>query len=265
MKKIKEYISSYKWVKPLIILVGVISLVLYSVSLRNQKIEAEQRLKVAQHNEKVALDSIRVTKDREGKAEYDKLAYLTKSIKDLQKLNEELAKEVKGIKGNVNTIIKSDVKVVEKEVPFIVKGELVDSTVTAFFNYDSTYSPGNYKRLAGYTQYNLKDGTTVAKKITDEVGISFTVGIKNKEEGKPEIFLRSDYPNFTVTKLDGAVLDPALFSNKKKTPLITPTISVGWTPLRFDNKEQVVRVTPKDVGVTVGAGFNIFKLLGIKK
>lgn len=259
----KEIIIKYKYQ-----IIGVLVIVaLWGAAhiLVNENAKLKKKLAVAEHNVKVANDSIRLVKDKLGRDEYDKLAYLTNSVKNLEKLNSELAEEVRAIKGNVNTIIKSDIKIVEKPVPFEVRAELVDSTLTAFFNYDSTYSPGNYKKLSGYTQYNLKDGTVVAKKITDEVGISFTTGIKGMEEGKPEIFLKSNYPGFSVTNLDGAVLDPKLFKPKNKTPLMTPTLAVGWTPLTYDNKEQIVRVSPRNIGVTAGVGFNVFKLLGIKK
>lgn len=258
-----ELIKKYKFAIGAVVLL-LIGWAIINVQLQ-QNAKLKKELKVAEYNLKVANDSVRITKDKLGREEANKLAYLTNSVKTLMELNAELAEEVRTIKGNVNTIIKSDVKLVDKPVPFVVKAELVDSTVTAMFEYDSTYSPGNYRKIQGYTQYNLRDGTVIARKQVDEMGISFTTGIKNLDKGTPEIFLKSDYPGFSITKLDGAVLDPKLFKAKQKTPLITPTLSVGWTPLTWDNRTQKVGMNPQQVGVTLGLGFNVFKLMGLKK
>lgn len=243
----------------------IAGLILFNVHLYREAAMAKKKEEVAQHNLAVAQDSIRIVKDKAGRIEYQKLAYLTDKLDNLEKLNTNLANEVKQIKGKVSTIIQGEVKIVEKPVPFLVKGELVDSTVTAHFNYDTTYSEGNYRKLAGYTQYDLRNGSATGKKLVDETGIKFTTGIKDLDKGKPEIFLKSNYPGFSVTSLEGAVLDPKLFQPKKKTPLITPSITIGWTPIQWDSKDQAVKVQPKNFGVTVGAGFNILKLIGVKK
>lgn len=250
--------------KVLTVFVLISGLILYNVNLYRKAQEAEKREQIAQHNLNAAQDSIRTITYRNN-TYFEKLAYITDDVSSLKKLNLELANEVKNIKGSVNTIIKGDVKIVEKEVPFLVKSEIRDSTLTSFFNYDTTYSVGNYKKLAGYTQYNLKDGTSVAKKTIDEMGISFTTGIKDVDKGKPAIFLKSNYPGFTVTDLQGAELDPKLFQPKKKTPLITPGITIGYTPVTWSNSDQKLKLQPDNFGITAGLSFNVLKLLGFKK
>jgi hypothetical protein len=262
--KILEYLKNNKLLHIIIALVTFTLFLSYIVSLRKEREILQKQIKVANYNQKVTQDSVRLLKDKAGKDEYNKLAFLTESVKSLTKLSEDLAKEVKQIKGTVSTLTKAEVKIVEKPVPFVVKTELNDSTVKAFFNYDTTYSEGNYKKLAGYTQYNLKDGTAVAHKLVDEMGISFTTGIKNVDKGQPEIFLKSDYPGFTVTNLNGAYIDPKLFK-VSKTPLITPTLFIGYTPIGWTNKEQKVRLNTDQFSVGIGLGFNLLKISGIKK
>jgi type II secretory pathway pseudopilin PulG len=260
---IKTFLNK-NW-KGLAILLAAALLILWNVHMFRQNWVNEKKAQVAEYNLQVAQDTIRAVKDRQGRVEYDKLAYLTNSVKNLEKLNSDLAAEVKSIKGNVTTIIKGDIKVVHDTVPLIVKAELIDSNVIAHFNYDTTYSPGNYRKLTGYTKYDLKTGSVSGQKEVDETGISFTTGIKNLDKGKPEIFLKSNYPGFQVTSLQGAELDPKLFTPKKKVPLITPTLFVGWTPVNVNSKDQIVKIAPGQFSAGVGLGFNLFKVFGIKK
>lgn len=258
----KEFLQKNK--RALIMIIAVAGLILYNVHLYKNALISKKKAEVAEHNLAVANDTIRIIKDRQGRIEYTRLAYLTDKISNLEKMSQNLASEVKGIKGTVTTIIQGQVKIVEKPVPFIVRGELVDSTVTTYFNYDSVYSPGNYRKLSGYTKYNLRDGVVVAQKQIDETGIKFTTGIKDLDKGKPEIFLKSDYPGFSVTKLEGAQLDPKLFEPKVKVPLITPTLSVGYTPVLYSPTNKQITLENR-FGITIGVGFNLFKIAGMYK
>lgn len=263
MIEIKAFIKK-NW-KGLVIVLAAALLILWNVHLYQATWKAEKKAEVAEYNLKVSNDSIRVIKDRQGKDEYNKLAYLTNSVKALEKLNTELSTEVRSIKGNVTTIIQGQVKIVEKPVPFVVKAELIDSNVIARFNYDSIYSPGNFRKLSGHTSVDLRTGKASGQKEQDEIGIKFVTGIKNLDKGKPEIFLKSDYPGFTVTALDGAVLDPKLFTPKNKVPLITPTLFVGWTPINTNSSTGIVHMQPAQFSAGIGLGFNLLKVLNIKK
>lgn len=223
--------------------------------------DLKKEIAVANQNIKALNDTVRLTKDRQGRDEFDKLALLTDKVSKLEDLNQSLYAEVKAVKGKVSSIIAADVKVkeVEKPVPFVVKGELVDSTVTATFSLDTTFSPGNWRKIAGLTQYNLKTSQSTGMLTKSEFGMRFTTGIKNLDKGKPEIFLKSDYPGFTVTQLDGAVLDPKLFQ-KKKVPLITTGLNFGYTPVTYDIRTKKFDFNPSRVSVTAGINVNILKL-----
>lgn len=260
MKIITSFLT---WFRTNRLLGAALSVLLVSGLLHVQSCNDRQSLKkqiaVQNHNIEALTDTIRVTKDRQGKDEFNKLALLTTSVQKLTEMNESLAAEIKTIKGTVNTIVKSDIKLVDKPVPFVVKAELVDSTVRADFNFDTAYSPGNYRKLAGYTKYDLRTGVGSGYKTVDETGFSFKTGIKNLDKGKPEIFLSSDYPGFQVTSLEGAVLDPKLFAKKKRTPLFTTGLHVGWTPVTYDFVTKKTSVSATRFSASVGLNINLFR------
>src|SRR5687768_12380101 len=156
------------WVKTnktlLISFLAIVIFVLVNFFQFNQNQKLQKQLAVANHNITALADTIRITKDRNGVVEYNKFALLTDKISNLEKLNSDLASEVKSIKGKVSSIVSAEVKIVEKPVPFIVKGEVIGSTVRADFKYDTIYSPGNFRRLQGYTKYDIKTGEVSGEK-----------------------------------------------------------------------------------------------------
>jgi hypothetical protein len=236
------------------VIVTVLAIIFAFVNLIqfNQNAITKKKLAVAEHNLQAANDTLRVTIDKAGKEETNKLAFLMDEISDLKKMNVDLYNEVKNIKGKVSTVIQGDVTVVEKPVPFVVKAELADSTVRADFAFDTTYSPGNFRKIAGYTKYNLKNGESSGVKTTDEIGIKFTTGIKNLDKGKPEIFLKSDYPGFSVTALEGAVIDPNLFKKPRQKKL-SVGLHVGYSPLYYNLDTKKTGFANQ---LTAGVGLN---------
>ena len=217
------------------VIVTILAVIFAAVNLIqfNTNAITKKKLAVAEHNLQAANDSVRITKDKAGRDEANKLAFLTDQLSELKKMNIDLYNEVKSIKGKVSTVIQGEVKVVEKPVPFAVQAQLADSTVRADFKFDTTYSPGNYRKLSGFTKYNLRNGEATGEKTVDEIGIKFTTGIKNLDKGKPEIFLKSDYPGFTVTELDGAVIDPNLFKKPRQKKL-SVGLHFGYSPLYYN-------------------------------
>lgn len=242
-------------------ILAVAILFLFNLRQCGQTAKLRKQLAVSEQNIKALNDTIRVTKERNGDTEYNKLALLTDNVKDLQKLSADLAAEVRNIKGHVSTIIKGDVKLVHDTVPLIVQGEILNSVAVAHFNYDSVYSPGNSRKLSGYTNYDLVTGQVSGKLTQDETTMRFKVGIKNLDKGKPEIFLQSDHPGFSVSALDGAVLDPHLFSKKPHTPLLTLGVGIGYTPLTYDWVTKKATFNFHQLGATIGVNVNIIKLL----
>jgi len=162
-------------------------------------------------------DSLRVYKTKNGLLIYEKGALIseTKTLKDL---NKDLAEAVKYLKDHPVVIIKPEIRIVEvpKYIPIYVKDPVKNAdgsiTRTLEWAYDSTYSPGNYRLLKGdfkaTVDSNLNLSTTPMHINRDEFGMALTTGLTENKEGKLEIFVTSKYPGFSITKLDGALIDP---------------------------------------------------------
>jgi hypothetical protein len=246
---------------------AIIMVVLFMLLIRqcNQSSIADKKLKIANENIAALNDSIRIVTTNNGKPEADKLSFIVDKLSALEKLNADLAIEVKNTAGRVNTIIKSDIKIIHDTVPLVVHGQMIDSTVTTNFSFDKTYSIGNSRKLNGFTQYNLRNGKSNGTLNTDEIRIRFVTGIKDIDKGKPTIFLRSDYPNFTVDSLVGAEIDPKLFKPQNKQHLITLGFNVGLTPFTYDFIKQKAEFNISRIGASFGANFNLSRLLNLKK
>ena len=165
-------------------------------------------------------DSIRTYKTTNGKVISEKLALLVKHNK-LKQLNSELAKEVKYLKDNPITITKIEYVVQHDttEIPVYIDTSktiyLRDSTAVKLFadwNFDTTYSLGNYRKLSG--DFNVIADTGLNIDLTnfrisnDVIGLSLITGITESDKDMIEIFVRSDYPGFKATKIEGAFFDP---------------------------------------------------------
>lgn len=245
------------WVKNNIILLGVIlTLLLFNINqCRNNKI-ANKKLEVSEQNIKALNDTIRITKAKDGTLEANKLAFLADKVSSLENLSTELAKEVKKTKGNVNYIVNAGTKIVH-DTTYLTSAATVDSnSVVVDFKFDSTFSKGNSRSLAGYTKYGIKDKSSFAMLTKDSLNMSFVTGIKNLDKGEPEIFIRSNYPGFAATSIEGAVLDKKLFKGK------TPSkfgfgLQLGYSPLNYNFSTRKLGITNQ---ITFGIGLN-YKIL----
>lgn len=228
----------------------------------NQNKIAEKKLAVAEHNINVLNDSLRITKNKVGEDEFNKLAFLTDKVDNLAKLSTDLANAVKNINGKVGTIIKGTASVAIHDTLFLDATTTVEDTkIVTDFNFDTTYSKGNSRHIKGWTEYDLETQSTTAALTKDSLSIAFTTGIKNLYKGKPEIFLTSTYPGFTVTDLQGAVLDPKLFQPKTKQKLLTIGLNVGYTPITYSLNKKQFSFDPTRFGASVGINVNLSRLL----
>lgn len=229
-------------------------LLLVNIYQYNSNRETKKQLAITEHNLKVANDSVRITKDKAGKDEANHLAYYVKNNADLQKLNKDLALEVKNTKGKVNTIVKEQVKIVTDTV-YLASNTTIDetdSTITTDFNFDTTYNPGNFRKLKGFAKYDFKTKHSNAQLTQDEIGLTVITGIKNLDKGKPEIFVRSNYPGFTVTQIDGAVLDPKIFKTTTQRR-ISVGLNLGFSPISYNLADKKIETKSQ---ITFGAGIN---------
>lgn len=223
---------------------------------------AQKKLEVAEQNILALNDTLRETKNKQGEVEFNKLALLTDKVSNLEKLNADLAHSIKNIKGNVSTIIKGEAKIVHDTTYLDAEGGIENNLVTADFKLDTVYSPGNSRKIKGWTEYDLETDAVNAAITQDEIEMSFVTGIKNLDRGKPEIFLSSPYPGFRATKIDGAVLDPGLFKKPDKQKLITLGLHIGYVPITYSLSNKKIDFNLTRFGVGAGANINLSRLLG---
>jgi hypothetical protein len=165
-------------------------------------------------------DNIRTYEDKNGKLVSEKNALLLEK-KELKKYSKDLENEVKHLKDNPITITRVETKL--KHDTIYIKSTLDTNNVmfssdslykTAPFIWknDTSYDKFNYRMMNGRVvievgpdlYVNLQD-FTIDK---DEIGLSLTTGITESDDNQLEIFIKSDYPGFTPTKIDGALIDP---------------------------------------------------------
>jgi hypothetical protein len=205
MKKIINYITkNYTFI---LLIISVVFIVLFF----RQCSKTNQYKAQIQNNIDYYTDSLRTERTKNGKLEYDRTILITDKS-NLEKQNKDLYNELQLEKGKVKVIIKEIIKIVHDTIyihdTIISLGNdkyLVKWDYSEYFTKDKL----NYQILNGQTVLDCKilpptsKGTLLTK---NEIGISLITGIK-ENKGKLEIYVRSDYPGFTITHLDGAIID----------------------------------------------------------
>lgn len=218
------------------VIITIIALLLLAAGIYEYKKEENLKvqLKYSVQNLLAATDSIRTVQTNDKKAEEDKLAFVVSKNNDLQKLNDSLYLEVKNTKGTVNTIVDTKVQIVHDTVQLATTTTLSDSIVKSNFNFDSSYDNGNYQAISGYTTYNLKTGKSFGLLTTNAIGLHLITGIKDLDKGTPTIFVRSDYPGFIATSIEGAILSPSLFAKQKPAKKLGIGVDLSYSPLSYN-------------------------------
>lgn len=191
-------------------------------------------------NNQLALnDSIRALKNREGEWQYQKRSFVATEA-ELRNLSQTLAAELDKQKGQVaqlTAVVAKLITVWKQPIggTTVIQGNPCDSLGGDFvtewsskINYDSL----NYRILAGKNTLTLRDKLVKSSKtdiLIDEVGFNLTTGV-TKIDDHYEIFIKSNYPGFKPTKIEGAVIprkDLAPLDTKKWVIGIGPQIGIG--------------------------------------
>lgn len=258
--KIWEYLSSTKGQRNVLIILFVLAIIYFRGC-------GDQSQTIAKYEQNIAAlnDSIRIYKTKNGEIVYEKNALIV-SKNELSKYSKDLEKEIKYLKDNPIVVIKWKTKI-EHDTVFIpvVPGEEHwndDHTVkTVAFNwkYDTVYVDNNYKKLEGKYLVQVDTSLNVVTKSfmisKDEIGLSFTTGLTESKDDKLEIFIKSSYPGFKPTDVQGALIDPQksdiikkFFPPKRWT--VGPYIGYG---LYFDPSKMSVG-SGINVGISVSYG-----------
>ena len=204
-------------------LIGLIIILLFILGggyyfYQNKNID----LNIANQNIIALNDTITIEQTKKGELIASKAVLVTKN-KDLKDLNLALASEVKDVEGRVIRLTTTVANLRNKK-PIILIDSIYMSTSDSLlvkWGKNVQFDENNYRNIQGYTSVYLDSCVATGSKSTltlDEVGFSLTTGLR-EENGKIEIFVKSGYPGFSVTKLDGAEIDPAknpIFKNLTK-------------------------------------------------
>lgn len=189
-------------------------------------------LAAAEQNNAALRDSIRTTLTLNGELEYQRLLFVAEKD-SLQKYSKSLSDELKKERGKVRTLtnmlatIKQDTIEVENTVVVYPNGERGLEWATKKSGEDWNRALEGISKFRFIDTTNIKAGTTLITK--DELAMKIVTGIKEREDKKLEIFVRSNYPGISFTNIEGAILDPydPIFFKDEKRFSIGPVISAG--------------------------------------
>ena len=215
----------------------------------------KDELMVAGQNEKALHDSVRVTTNKLGEQVFLKNTFIADG-KKLKELNADLYREVKNLKGDVKMITTANAGI--KSDPIYLTNTITkyaDGIVDIGWKYDTIFSKGNYRKLAGiskiqYDSTNVLDkGTTIT---TDEIGISVTTGLV-KLDGSYQIFVKSNYPGMSISDIQGSILDKDMIQSDESSWVFGPYLGVGV------GVDPMNRTVGPNVSIGLGITYNLNK------
>lgn len=199
----------------IILMAGIVILFLLLLQQCGARKNAEIDLAMANNNIHALNDTIEQTKNKLGDVQYEKSVLIT-SEKGLKSLNAELATEVDAQKGKVAQLTKIIAILSTPHVGPVtgtgtVQGNPCDSLGTYIAEWKSLqqFDANNFRNLSAKTSLKVQKGVVLGSTtdiLTDELGFDIITGLEEQKDGHYEIFVRSNYPGFKPTKIDGAFI-----------------------------------------------------------
>jgi hypothetical protein len=237
--------------------IAIVVLVIFLMQQCNSNSNLKQDSRISKQNELALTDSVRSVKNRWGEEIYLKNVFVANE-KELKRLNAELAEDLKRAKGKV-VYIQNTKTVIEHDTLFLKNTitQFSDGTTRLSWTHDTIYDAYNSRSLAGFSEF-IMDSVGVTDKGTqitkDQIRIKLTTGL-TELKGSYQIFVKSDYPGFTIDSLDGAIVDKKKFagSSNESSFVFGPYlgVSAGYDPLN--------RSFGPTINVGVGVMFNLNK------
>lgn len=217
----------------------------------NLRKEAERQ----SQNTRALMDTVKTVVNKAGEEQSEKLTLIA-TADELKKYNQDLYEELKKQKAQVMQLvsttasINSQVKGIQTtldqdpDMP-TPPGEKWPKSYRLNWAYDSTYSPGNFQRISGFSRIKVLNDSTFVPGATDitqnSIGFKLVTGLE-KDGDDYKIFVKSNHPGFKVSDIEGAVIprkDNPLFPQSSKWNwgiTFGPAISIGGSitkPLPF--------------------------------
>lgn len=208
--KIGEILNS-KLLSTLLI-ISFIGLGVYWGVNKFQKIKTD--FKISEQNVNALKDSLRISHEKNGAISYSKQMLIAKNARDLKDLNRELYDIVKGFKGEISELTKIVGKINNEPI-------IIDNTKLISFpngdkginwEHDKIYNKDNSRSLAGVTKFKFDSISNIIIPLEtiitrDDITFDIIQGLRTKD-GKVEMFVSSNYPNFEVSELSSVVINP---------------------------------------------------------
>jgi hypothetical protein len=172
-------------------------------------------------------DSIRTYTTKNGELIFEKSAIISEN-NQLKNLNSDLDNEIKNLKDNPIVVIKTKIVVQEKPVKIPVypngSGNWNEDKTTfkQYFNWSKhqRFDDENWRKMSGNFAISVDTSFLLSSSEmsidTNKFGMALTTGLTENKQGLLEIFVKSNYPGFTITKLDGALIEPSKSEVLKK-------------------------------------------------
>jgi len=251
VEKLKNIIVSplFRWI---VIIVLLIFIGLSMNRCRNSVDRLKVMDKQTEHNIRVGKDTVRITVNKAGFTEYDKLAYIGQ-IKDLQLLNDSLYKSVSEQEGKVANLTNA---VIGYRNDSIKLANTIEDLGSGHYGLSFKYAKrdsGSFQNIEGVSKFKLDRNTgtlypdtTVLTKNSLE--LSVTLGHRKTDTGY-EFFALSKSPNFVLKDANSFVEIPKPEPQKR----FGLGVQVGYGVSVYGND---VKVGPN---VSVGLNYNLVK------
>ena len=167
---------------------------------------------IKDNNIKALNDTVRVEENRIGQIQYSKQALIADN-NNLSSLNKQLGNEVKNQKGQI-LFLTSSQGGIKLDTPKIIihdMQKLSDSEYVVNLSLKNTYDSVNFRSIEVKTNLKVDSNRMLSvlksQMTKDDFSFNVITGIK-EEKNNLRIFIRSDYPGLTFSKIDGAIIDP---------------------------------------------------------
>lgn len=253
-----------------ILIVTAVVLVLLLLKECNSSADLKAKSARNEQNVRALTGTLAIAKNKANELQAEKSAFIA-TKEELKLLNAELHAEVQKQKGRVlqlttaNAELKQEIKGLKTQIS--IDGDIVrlpgvnwPKAYKLSWGYDTTYTPGNYRKIFGFSRLSLMNDSTIRPGLTDITqditGFRLVTGLI-KEGSDYKIFIKSDHPGFSISGIDGAIIpgkNNPLFGTPKKWGIAStfgPNISYGYGPSG--------RAFYFGFGITFGLSYNIIK------
>jgi hypothetical protein len=237
------------------LMIGLVVMILLFLRQCSVTDSLKDELMVSTQNQKALNDSVRITTNKLGEQVFLKNTLIAEG-NQLKELNRDLYDEVKNLKGDVMMISTAAASI--KSYPVYITNtikEYPDGMIDISWKYDTIFSKGNSRRLAGisriqYDSTKVLDKGTIIK--TDEISMSITTGLLKLNDSY-QIFVKSNYPGMTFTDIQGSIIDKRMIQSDESSWVFGPYVGVGM------GVDPLNRTIGPNVSIGVGLTYNLNK------